>query len=154
VISRRFITNGRSATWTAFGQGCAGLGARVPLLAPMSGALPRVGALFTVAVSRLPVLGTVLPLGMLGFSRTQWLQVPLPLDLSPFGWPGCDLLVSLDVIVPLASNADLASWQLGIPADLAFVGQSFYQQGLIIVVSGTSTNVLMSNGGEATVGVR
>jgi len=77
---------------TTVGAGCAGI-AGVPVIA-VDGT-PRIGSSVTVSVS-----GTAAPIGVLvfGFSDTIWQGIPLPLELTAFGAPGCYLRVGLDVL--------------------------------------------------------
>lgn len=43
---------------------------------------------------------------LLGFSRTSWGSVRLPMALDPFGFPGCSMLVSLDAtaLAPISTG--------------------------------------------------
>src|SRR3970282_524759 len=71
-----------------YGTGCQGTGGFVPRAGAVG--LPLMGNQnFTFVVTR--ALHQAPALMFLGYSRTAWGTVPLPLDLAPLGAPGCFL---------------------------------------------------------------
>ena len=64
-----------------------------------------------------------------GISDDSWAGIPLPLDLGPFGGPGCSILVSPEVL--LATTSDdfgEARFTIPVPADPALSGTRTYVQ--------------------------
>lgn len=121
---------------TPFGAGCPGSGGVVPELLlfggnPESGpGNPGFGSAVTQALG-----GTVAVL-ILGASFQTWNGLPLPLDLAPFGLPGCSLLVSADLLLPAVTSGSgpgsgFALFPLPVPADPALFGALFHIQGLV-----------------------
>ncbi len=130
-----------------FGRGCAGAGGAVPL-ADTTGGLPLSGNpswTHTLANANSQV-GTAL---ILGGSRTQFMGLPLPLNLAPLA-PACDLLNNFMFSIPTQTvgggpGSGLASVPLPIPPVTQFVGQSLFAQWLVID-PGAFGNIAMSNG--------
>lgn len=137
------LTRCRAAYWT-FGAGCPG-SAGTPVLAAVGTQRPQLNTAFTVALSTLPANANVS--GVLGFSDAAWNGLPLPFDLSVIGMVGCQLLVGMDLIVPLSNQAGIARWTLSIPGDASFVGVQFFQQGLVLEPGANPLGVLSSNAG-------
>lgn len=111
--------------FTAFGSGCAPAGP-VPAIAPVLEQRPFVGSTFELGLHGLP--GPI-AFAAFGCSNTTFFGVlPLPLDLGPFGQPGCSLLVQPDHVValPLATGAGV--WRIAIAANPALVGARFFVQ--------------------------
>jgi hypothetical protein len=62
---------------------------------------------------------------IVGDSTVSWSGVPLPLDLAPYGAPGCSLHVSVALLTSSATNAaGRSETTLPIPADPALAGAS------------------------------
>lgn len=132
-----------SASYLPFGVGCAG-----PLGAPVLGAgsnRPLLGQRFEFTLSNLPPAHSTL-IGF-GWSNTQWLGAPLPIDLSGIGFVGCRLLISPDIVYAAFNWGGSVTWALDIPNQPVLIGVRFFNQGAAIDASGTS--VLFSNGGAA-----
>jgi hypothetical protein len=140
-------------TWAALGTGCTGTDGR-PVLSPEAGRLPHLGEIFPMRIAPLPVSILVTAIGILGASDTRWGPFPLPLDLGVVGMTGCVSYVSLEIAVALTNQNGAATWPISIPADLALVGQRFYQQGLVVDPGSNAMGLIVSNGGAATMGLR
>ena len=142
------------ASYQTFGVGCSGMSPHQPTLGPdpVLGQIPVLGGSFTVRIADTPS-GQPL-LGCLGASNMMYAGVALPLELSSVGMVGCNLYVSLDAIVPLGSTpaSGVAHWTLRMPSRQAFVGQTFYQQALVLDQGGAPASVLWTNGGGGTIG--
>ncbi len=124
-----------------FGMGCVGVGNTVPTLSALP---PAIGATSTVSMqTAVPNSPAVL---LVGAADQFWGSVPLPFDLTPFGFVGCRLLVSLDVTLPAsADGSGLAQFPIAIPAQINLLGAVFYSQGV-------NANLGWSAGLVATVG--
>ena len=97
-----------------FDPGCPGSGGTVPLI-QTGGGSPTVGnGQFSLLLSK--ALGNTTALLLMGASASSWGGIPLPLDLSALGMPGCFLLVSPDIVFArTTSPAGLASVPVPIP---------------------------------------
>ena len=114
-------TSGGPGAVATYGTGCANLQAGwqgLPFMGSsdfkltLNGGLPNQQAL---------LLG--------GFSDTNWLGTPLPLDMAAYGAPGCWLLTSVDGFVPGTTDANgHAEVPLGLPFVPGFVGTHAYFQ--------------------------
>lgn len=88
---------------------------------------PRVGTSYQLGLANARPLRPTLSL--LGASSTTWLGNPLPLDLTPFGGPGCSVLASPDVTFPGVTNAfGIETYRFNVPSDPALVDVELYHQ--------------------------
>lgn len=138
---------GPVAEFSTYGQGCAG-SRGVPSVSAPLGSLPRIGTTFTVQVSNVPFTGPVF-LGV-GFSDSDYGGTPLPLDLSTVGAPGCELLQSLDALLPLANIVGSASWSLTVPP---IPGGEFFVQAFAFDPPATAFGYTASNAAKAVIGL-
>ncbi len=126
----------------SFGKSCAGLTATAKG-SPVSG-----GKDFQIHLKG--ARGGALTLLMLGISDKKWGNVNLPVDLGPFGGPGCFFLVSLDASAPALANAQgEVSLPLTLPHPLV-LGKTFYFQYLTLF-KGNTLGLGFSNGLKVTV---
>jgi FG-GAP repeat protein/VCBS repeat protein len=130
---------------SAFGAGCSGSNGDVPGITT-AGGNPSV---LTGNPNFRLVLSKALPSApahlILGVSDTVWIAtgIPLPLDLAPFGLPGCPLLVSVEFLFLAATNGDgIASVPMPVPSVPALVGGSVFFQGRIFDSTGAVTGAL------------
>jgi hypothetical protein len=109
-----------------------------------------VNTAFHVTLDRaLPNSVAVLFLG----SNSQWNGIPLPLDLTPAGAPGCTLLVSATGIQTVGTTAGgLGLATLVIPGDPSLVGTRFYNQFAVLDPAANALQLAFSNGGAALIG--
>ncbi len=136
------------ASSSPFGQGCPGS------LGPASltvSKLPVIGKQFELRVDSAPKL---LPaLVYLGFSRTSWGQVPLPLDLTGLGLPKCSLLVSPDWGFHVSTGPETwFTFSLAVPGDVAFAGIEFFNQVWIFDKQANLFGAFGTNGLASTIG--
>lgn len=111
---------------TPFGVGCVGQTA-APTVSRVGGAFvprPAPGVSVTYLASNLG--GTAASLWVWGFSNTTWGPAPLPVDLAAIGVPGCNLLVSPDVINSYPGGSMQVS--VLIPSNPMLVGRHLYLQ--------------------------
>ena len=128
--------------------GGGGGGGAVPVLSNQG--VPEITKSFDLRIAA--AKATAPALFTFGASRTQWGAFGLPLDLSPFGASGCSVLASIDAAVSVNTTATgNASTTVNVPNIPALVGGKFYNQGLIFD-SHNSLGVVVTNGGEGTVG--
>lgn len=139
------------ARYAPFGQGCAGT-AGVPELSAVAGGRPWLGDVLQIELDRIPTGNT----GALvtGASNTTWGGVRLPLDLTPFGFVGCRLWTSAEILLPAVSSQGVARWSLPIPANPALLGAEIFQQGLVIDPLANPAGIVVSNAVRATIGAR
>jgi hypothetical protein len=143
--ARRVFTT--RATYELFGSRCAVTGPR-PSLTAQPGSLPRTGSTLVTNVTHLTTGAR--PLMFVGLSNTSWNGVPLPFDLSAVGLPGCELLASPDIVIPLPNLNGTATLSLGIPLNPQLHGIAFYKQAFIF--SSVLHPASVSNGAIATIG--
>ena len=139
------------ASYRSFGSGCPGP-AGTPRLAAVPYRLPWLGDVFEIELTRL-VPGESAWIA-LGSSNAVWGAVPLPFALGAAGMPGCTLLASLDVLVPVANVAGVAALALELPADPAFAGLDLHTQGWTTAPTANPTGLIVSNGATARIGQR
>jgi dienelactone hydrolase len=109
-------------TAVPFGSGCP-QNANTAL-----GRAPDPGA-GNLALYQLDTWPSAQPFACFGFSRTAWGPLPLPLDLSPSGLPGCSVLCEPLALAPVAVQAgNVAEKFLPVPADAALAGTRLYGQ--------------------------
>ncbi len=128
-----FSETGVPAGSTAFGSGCPGPGAAIPSIGA-TGGLPLSGTGNPIFGMRLwNALGGTGAVLVLGTSWQSWAGGTLPLDLTPFGSPGCALLVSPDVLLPVATSvAGSADLSLPVPANPALSGGLVHVQWYVL----------------------
>jgi hypothetical protein len=141
----------QNASYNAFGSGCPGPSAPVPLLGAVPGEVPRLGTTSRLRISNLPLALTA-PVFVLGLSNAQDPGPPayaLPLDLGVLGWPGCQQLVSDDVLSLVTTATGQADYTMTVPSSLGLLGFAFHAQCLVLYTPG---GVAVSNGVTGIVG--
>jgi hypothetical protein len=136
--------------YSPFGTGCPGsmgyaiLGTSTTLPALLGAQLSA--QIYNVPTNTLIVMVT-------GFSNAQWTGGSLPASLAGLGMPGCDLLVSPDVLEPLLAVGNTAQYALQLPGDPSFLGLVFHQQGLVFDPAvGNAFGAIVSNAATAAIG--
>ena len=145
------VFGGAPATWSVFGQGCAGP-VGTPNLASVTGSLPRLGSTFQVRLGNLPATPFNLPFGVVGFDATSWNSQPLPVSLDPFGFTGCQAWIDPAIGVTLTNTLGIASWNIAVPLDLDLIGTDFFLQGCVLVPGWNSGGIVFSNAGHGVIG--
>jgi hypothetical protein len=133
---------------TSYGQGC---GSPALTLAPDANRRPVLGHVGRVTISQAP---TALAGIAMGWSNTLAFPIPLPLDLSAFGLPGCYLWQSLDVF-GLPANATSAStlqFDYAIPTSPSLIGGHAYLQAYCYAPGVNPGDMVLSNGVDWVVG--
>ncbi len=136
---------GTAATFEVFGSGCdAGAGELV--LDAANGALPLLGGDFAVQVAP----AAPLTLFAIGLDRTQFGGRSLPVELSPFGMPGCSLFVALDAVQPALVTGGVARGAVALPLDTRLLALPLFVQALSLdPATGAGAT---SNAGSAVLG--
>jgi hypothetical protein len=133
---------------------CPGSNALRPQLTRANGEVAQIGTHFTMRVNNaLPSAGVI---SLLGFSNTVASGgIPLPLDLTTLGAPGCFLRVD-----PAQSNFGVADanglwfWDLPIPNDLFLSGLPFWVQVACFDPTLNAFGASVSNEAKCTLGER
>ena len=118
-----------------YGQACVGsLG--TPTIGVTAPSAPILGT--TVNVRLTNIFGTFVPaFAALGFQRATFGGIPLPLDLTVLGLPGCFLQNSADQFLTLtAPSGGIVNWQLPLPNSPQLLGAELFLQGLGLEVPG------------------
>lgn len=145
VIPELYIQNG--VGWGPFGSGCTGSNGAPQL----SGSVPAIGQQFTLSASQLPLAGGLWAAAF-GFSTTSMPGLgPLPFDLLPFGAPGCQVLVSANLLVFSVQTGGSGSLNVAIPNNQGLVGVNFANQAWVMDPPANALGVTVSNGGTGTI---
>ncbi len=111
--------------------------------------LPQLGASYDLTLT--DALGPAFALLVSGLSDSSWLGAPLPAPLP--NAPGCDLLVSPDVLdVAITSPSGAASSSIAVPNAAGLVGLPVFHQWAVLDAAANPFGIVVSNGGRATVG--
>jgi hypothetical protein len=140
-----------AATVTTFGSGCSG-SAGVPALVLRDDGRPWLGDKLQLALTNLPASAPAAAL--IGSSDQSWAGLALPFDLGPLGMPGCRLLVSIDLFLPLTTSSGTADLDLPIPNAPVLLGLAFHVQGMAVDPPASAFGVTVSNGCHAVIGGR
>jgi hypothetical protein len=136
-----------SGIFAPYGSGCAG-SSGVPLLdAP---AAPRLGQNFQVDV--LSIAPTALPFLLIGYGNTDWLTLPLPLDLGLLGINGCALQTSIDLALQLPNVAGSASLVAPVPPFVSTLYARIWLQALMFDPQAPNGVAAVSNAAHVVVG--
>ena len=61
----------------------------------------------------------------------SWSGLPLPVDLTPYGAPGCNIFASPDYVIPMVATGTSSRWpNIQIPNSPAVAGVSFFDHSL------------------------
>ncbi|MEZ5988729.1 MAG: hypothetical protein R3F30_06330 [Planctomycetota bacterium] len=128
---------------------CIGGSGQVPTLSAKG--TPSVGGSFTVLLDQ--GLASAPTLLLFGGSASAWGPFKLPLDLSPAGASGCDLLCSFDLPVALQCDANgQASLKVPVPNDGKLVNAMFHNQWIVLDAKANKLGLAFSDGGTGTIG--
>ncbi|MFT4516133.1 MAG: hypothetical protein ACI91B_004855, partial [Planctomycetota bacterium] len=111
--------------------------------------LPQLGMTYQPTVD--DALPTTFALLLSGLSDQLHLGLPLPLPLP--GAQGCDLLVAATVTeLAITDASGNASLPIAIPSSASLVGLDVFHQWAIWDPTVNSLNIVVSDGGKATLG--
>ena len=143
--------SGATATFVTYGAGCVGP-TGVPVLSNVAASVPRIGSTLHLQVTGLPTSQLNAVLGLIGFDATQWDGTPLPLDLSPLGFTGCDLWLAPAITNFVANNNGVAAWDVPIPMNTFYLGDDVFFQAMVLVPSWNPAGFVFSNAGHGVMG--
>ncbi|MBM4059912.1 MAG: PKD domain-containing protein [Planctomycetes bacterium] len=129
-----------------FGAGCAG---SLGITNLRHAGRPRIGSTLTVNYDNLPLAAAII---FMGFSNTNSLFGPLPLDLGVYGAPGCSARVSTDATLFLLGAGNAAAWNFGIPNVANLVGVLMYHQALVLDPGFNTFGAVMSDAAGLIIG--
>jgi hypothetical protein len=130
----------------AYGSGCAG-SSGMPVLANAPYSLPWIGDTLHMRVSPLAPTTTTVLFGT-GLSATS------PVDLSQYGMPGCNGLVSVLIVDFVAASGGLAECSIAVPNTVALAGAHVFQQAFALEAGANAAGVVASNGADLMIGIR
>lgn len=136
----------QDAGYTFFGLGCPGA---LGVTTNTSNAAPRLNSTMTVTLDNL-TLGV--GFYMIGFSKTNSLFGPLPLDLTLFGASGCSARVSNDATLLVIGAGSTASLNLPFPNVPTLLGMRFYTQAFVVDNVVNALGLVTSDAAAAQVG--
>ncbi|MBL9079493.1 MAG: hypothetical protein JNL08_18465 [Planctomycetes bacterium] len=138
------FTGATTGVLGTFGTGCP---TSTGIAVPSAAVPPAINTTYTIEWSNLPAT-TPAVISVHGVSRVSYAGIPLPLDLAIIGLPGCDLLVSADLVGIETATGGVVNTSLVLPNVTAFVNTSIYSQ--ILIPDALAPN---ANGG-ASIGAR
>lgn len=93
-------------------------------------------------------------IGVFGLNAATSGGLPLPIDLSPLGMPGCwqhlDPLPGGSVLC--ANQSGTASWNISLPYGTVWIGLDFYVQGLVLDPGANAIGATVSNSCHGVIG--
>jgi hypothetical protein len=131
-------------TLTRHGVGCLG-SAGTPSLDALANTLPGLGSVFPLQLTALPAQPGFAYIAF-GFDLIRWNGALLPVSLTPFGLPGCQLWIAPTVGALLATQYGTAAFALTIPNNPALAGVTVGAQALSFDVATPSGFGAVSNG--------
>lgn len=139
------------AAFQPLGTGCAG-SAGVPSLTNLAGSLPRPGSTLQIAIGNLPNVATVC-VPFLGFNNQSVGGMPLPMNLTAYGMPGCTLYTDVFFSAFVVGTAGTANWSVPIPSLSSMIGTHFYLQALAFDAQAQNpARRTVTNAADATIG--
>ncbi len=89
-----------------------------------------------------------------GTSKTNWIGLNLPLDLTFLGAKGCFLRASMDLFLvgTAVGSSGASSVTVGVPNLTSLIGVQFYNQYFVIDPPANSLGLVFTNGGAGKIG--
>jgi hypothetical protein len=107
-----------------FGAGCGSLTANQSTISLNS--IVRPGYQSTMSIDNLPPGRNALL--MVGLSKTTWNGMNLPVDLTPWNMPGCELLVAADILLPFGTGNGFYNATFTMPLVPTLSGRELHMQ--------------------------
>jgi hypothetical protein len=155
VVGKAYIYNlevgAPQASFITYGTGCAGW-AGVPTLSAAPSSLPRLGQTLEVVLDNLPDIATVC-VQFMGFASSSWNGMPLPLEMSSYGMPGCFIFTSSFRSGFLLALVPNAHYSLPIPMRYDLLGVNVEMQALVCDPrAGNPLGAILTNAATARIG--
>lgn len=138
--------------FSRFGRGCGGSLPSTPAMG-FSGGQPRLGnRTFAFTLDKAPPSRSALL--VMGLDKRRCFGAPvLPLDLGPFGAPGCSLLVEPRIVLPTGTDHQgRVTMAMPIPAFTSLLGTVFFAQWGVVDARANRLGLAVSEGGAAKIG--
>jgi len=150
VFRSEVHTYGQTITgsFQSLNTSCAGTAATPTLVAPTSATGPMIGTTSTVQV--MPTWYQTF--FVFGWSNIFESGTLLPIDLAPYGMPGCSLQVSRDEITSSVPINGIASIQIPVPDNPFLVHQEFFVQGFALDLNANAGGFVTTNHLKARIG--
>ena len=136
-------------SYTPFGAGCAGV-VGVPELRAVAGSRPGLGLAFAQSILNVP---SNIAIASLGFSTSSSGGIPLPLELTVVGMPGCTMWIDPAQSTFLFTATTTATVSYVIPNDPFFFGLPFFTQGWALDPAANAAGWIATDGGTALIGL-
>ena len=119
---------------------------------PAAGSLPALRRSLVLEVDGLPQSPLNAVFGVVGASSTLWEGLALPYDLESVGMPGCQLLVSGEILALVPNLGGSATWSIPVPADATLAGGDYYAQIFVLDPGNNQLGAAVSNAVAASMG--
>ena len=90
---------------------------------------------------------------MLGLSDTQFRGQPLPLDLTPYGMPTCQLYQSCELLNTVTPANGSAAWSLPICDCPWLLGLTFFNQAAVLDPAANRLGLTVTNAARGVFGM-
>jgi len=134
-----------------YGTACAGSNGS-PTLRAATGSRPKVGTGFTYSLGNLPTTPGPVTV-MIGASRTTYLSLPLPFDLTAINMPGCRLYAGADLTATGVNTGGTGLAVLAIPSSPALLGQAVYTQAFVVDPGANGFGATLTDAAQLLIGV-
>lgn len=137
----------QAGSYSTFGAGCNDVSFT-------NRGVPRVGKTHQLVLGA-KVTSNRHPVGVLNFglSNTSYLNVPLPVDLTPLGGAGCSIYISTEISVsPIPTSQAVTTVDVPVVNNRALVGLVYYNQFIFLSPQEPGLRFSFSNGGKGTIG--
>ncbi len=143
------VSTQQTASYEFFAPGCPG-SVGIPSIAPAFGDLPLISETFFAVLTNAPQDGHAL--AITGLSSTDWSGFPLPMDLASIRMPNCLLYTDIRRTANIKISSGRGTWALRVPNIQELIGQSFYQQVLVLDTAVPGLGAIMSDAYEGVIG--
>lgn len=144
-----YVQGSITADSAPYGQGC---GAPAPTLAAAPGSRPLLGTTFVADVGNTTLGATGMSWGTSGQMGPSGFFSQLPLDLAPWGMPGCPLHTSADGLANCTTAGGATQFLLAVPTSMSLIAVQVYLQAFTFRAAANPLQMVVSNGLQVTIG--